>query len=139
MNGIKNKLQSKLYLYTMNKKVFRHCYFLLIVSCFNSDKVKKLTVYFGLYKCPLHFCRRDMAKTLLKQEGLSCKKRKCHVNLDSIMFQRKLHNNFKWKINSRFTLKIPEIIRTSTFIVKKVKTASKLQIPQWAGKFESWC
>ena len=30
----------------------------------------------------------------------------------------------------RFALKIPEIIRTSTFIIKKVKTVSKLQIPQ---------
>ena len=41
----------------MNENVFRRCYFLQIVSGFNSDKVKKL-VYFGLYKCPLHFCRR---------------------------------------------------------------------------------
>ena len=40
-----------------------------------------------------------MVKTVLKQRGLNCKKRKCHVNLDSITFQRKLHNNFKWKIN----------------------------------------
>ena len=71
-----------------------------------------------------------MAKTLWKQEVLNCKKRKCHMNLDSIIFQRKLHSNFKRKTNFRFTLKIPEIIQTSTFIVvKKLKTASKLQIP----------
>ena len=43
----------------MNENVFRRCYFLQIVSCFNSDKVKKLIVYFGLYKYPLHLCRRD--------------------------------------------------------------------------------
>ena len=72
-----------------------------------------------------------MVKTLLKQEVLNCKKRKCHVNLDTIIFQQKLHSNFKWKTNFRFALKIPEIIQTSTFIVvKNVKTASKLQIPQ---------
>ena len=76
-----------------------------------------------------------MVKTVLKQEGLNCKERKCHVNLDS--FQLKLHNNFKSEINLRFTLKTTKIIRTSTFIIKKVKTASKLQIPQSAGKFES--
>ena len=62
-----------------------------------------------------------MVKTVLKQEGLNCKKKKCHLNLGSIIFQRKLHNYFKWKINYQFTLKIPEIIRTSTFIVKKSK------------------
>ena len=26
--------------------------------------------------------------------GLNCKKRKCHVNLDSITFQQKSHENF---------------------------------------------
>ena len=59
LHGIKNKHQTNLYLYTMNKNVFRRLYFLQLVSCFNSDKVKKLIVYFGLYKCPLPFCRRD--------------------------------------------------------------------------------
>ena len=66
-----------------------------------------------------------MVKTVLKQEGLNCKKRKFHVNLESITFQGRLKS-------------IPEIIQTSTFIVKKAKTASKFQIPQWAGKFERW-
>ena len=28
-------------------------------ACFNSDKVKKPIVCFGLYKCPLHFYRRE--------------------------------------------------------------------------------
>ena len=42
------------------------------------------------------------------------------MNLDSITFYTKSHNNFKEKVNLRFTLKIPEIIPTS-------KTASKLQ------------
>ena len=46
------------------------------------------------------------------------------MNLDSITFYTKSHNNFKEKVNLRFTLKIPEIIPTSRRIVK---TASKLQ------------
>ena len=33
--------------------------------------------------------------TVLKQEGLNCKKKKSQVNLDSINVQRKLHNDFK--------------------------------------------
>ena len=56
-----------------------------------------------------------MVKTVLKQEELSFKKRKCHVNLDSITFQRKSYRNFKEIRSLRFTLKIPEIIGTSTF------------------------
>ena len=35
--------------------------------------------------------------TILKQEELNCKERKYHVNLDSITFQRKSHENFDKK------------------------------------------
>ena len=52
-------------------------------------------------------------------------------------FSAKIDSNFKWKTNFLFALKIPEIIQTSIFIViKKVKTVSTLQIPQW--KSQSW-
>ena len=43
----------------MDKNVFRRCYLRQFVSCFNSDKVKKLILYFGLCECSLHFYRRD--------------------------------------------------------------------------------
>ena len=48
-------------------------------------------------------------------EGSNFKKKKWHVNLDSITFQRKSHKNFHWKINFGFTLKLPEILGASTF------------------------
>ena len=51
-----------------------------------------------------------------KQGASNSKKRKYHVNLDSITFQRKSQKNF------RFTLKLPKIIRTSIFIIEKLKT-----------------
>ena len=61
-------------------------------------------------------------RTVPKQERSNCKKRKCHVNLDSVTGHRKSHENFNKKINFRLTLKLTEIIRTSTFIIKKLKT-----------------
>ena len=37
-------------------------------------------------------------------------------------FQRKLHEYLNQKINFRFTMKLPKIIQTSTFIIKELKT-----------------
>ena len=39
--------------------IFRSCFFWKFVSCFDSDKVKKLEVYFGLYESSLFLQRRD--------------------------------------------------------------------------------
>ena len=60
-------------------------------------------------------------RTVLKQEWSNCKKSKCYVNLDLITFQQKLHENINSKLNFLYTLKLPEIIRKSTFIIKKFK------------------
>ena len=38
--------------------------------------------------------RNIKVRTALKKEGSKCKKRKCHLNLYSIAFQRKSHKNF---------------------------------------------
>ena len=43
------------------------------------------------------------------------------MNLDSITLQQKSHENFNSKINFRFTLKLPEVMRTSAFINKKIR------------------
>ena len=61
-------------------------------------------------------------KSEVKQEAKNCKKRKCNVNMDSMTFQRKLHEYLNQKINFGFTMKLPEIIQTSTFIIKELKT-----------------
>ena len=61
-------------------------------------------------------------KSELKQEAKNCKKRKCNVNMDLMTFQRKLHEYLNQKINFRFTMKLPKIIQTSTFIIKELKT-----------------
>ena len=55
---------------------------------------------------------------LLKQEGSNCKKKKWHGNLDSMTFQQNRMNI----LTKKSTLKLPEIIEASTFIIKKVKT-----------------
>ena len=44
------------------------------------------------------------------------------MNLDSITFQLKLYENFNEKMNFRFTWKLPQVMLTSTFIIKKIKT-----------------
>ena len=43
------------------------------------------------------------------------------MNLSSIFFQQELQENFNYKINFRCTLKLPKIIRKSTFIINKLK------------------
>ena len=56
------------------------------------------------------------------------------MNLDSISFQRKLHKNFNYKINFRYTLQLSEIIQTSTFIIKKLKTSIQTSNPSVSWK-----
>ena len=48
------------------------------------------------------------------------------MNLDSITL-RKSHKYFNQEINFRLTLKLPEAIRSSTFIIKKLKTRILIQ------------
>ena len=52
--------------------------------------------------------------TVLKEEGLNCKKKKCHGNLDSVTFQQKSHENVNQKINFEITRNN----RNITFIIK---------------------
>ena len=44
------------------------------------------------------------------------------MNSDSITFQQKSHENLNQKINFRFTLKLPDVMQTSTFTIKKIKS-----------------
>ena len=77
------------------------CYviFLYILIVFITHKfpvfpIKAINRYVG---------RNIRIGTVLKQEELNCKKKKWHGNLDSMTFQKKLHENINQKINFEIT------------------------------------
>ena len=87
-NRLWHRFSPKIFLFMKQSNIdsLKISYFLTLHLRLNSSKWKDL--YWVECLCKL------LCVCVLKQEGLNCKKRRWHVNLDPITFQQKSHENF---------------------------------------------